>query len=262
MNFLSNFKSSKEIVKNRFVLRSNTTVNFTKVATSQKLIQLLEANVHFGHSVNSWNSKMFSYIYNEKNGLHIIDLIQTAELLEEACEFLYKAGLDKRTVLFVGTKPEAANIIANEALKSNSHYINYRWLGGMLTNWNTIRSRITRLKILEQKKSEDTFDKVSNKESSVLINELEKLRSIFNGIKNMENIPDVMIVVDQHIETTAIQEAKILNIPIISIVDTNCDPELIDLPIPGNDDSILSIQFILSKLSDSIICGYEDSTKQ
>ena len=202
---------------------------------------------------------MFPYIYTEKNGLHIIDLVQSAQLLDEACNFVYEAALDNKTILFVGTKPEASSVVAEAALSCNSYYINYRWLGGMLTNWSTVESRIKRLKNLEQKEIEGIFDILSNKEAANLKKELEKLQDLFNGIKYMERVPDVIIIVDQTLEMTAIQEATVLNIPIISILDTNCDPDLVDIPIPGNDDSTLSIQLILNKLSESI---YSAQTKK
>jgi small subunit ribosomal protein S2 len=202
---------------------------------------------------------MFPYIYTEKNGLHIIDLVQTAQLLDEACNFVYEAALDNKTILFVGTKPEASSVVVEAALSCNSYYINYRWLGGMLTNWSTVESRIKRLKNLEQKEIEGIFDILSNKEAANLKKELEKLQDLFNGIKYMERVPDVIIIVDQTLEMTAIQEATVLNIPIISILDTNCDPDLVDIPIPGNDDSTLSIQLILNKLSESI---YSAQTKK
>jgi len=218
----------------------------------QQLIQLIKSAVHFGHSANCWNPKMFPYIYTEKNGLHIIDLVQTAQLLDKACNFVYEAASENKKILFVGTKPEAASIVAEAALSCNSYYINYRWLGGMLTNWSTVESRIKRLKNLEQKEIEGIFDILSNKESASLKKELEKLHCLFDGIKYMDGVPDVIIVVDQTVEMTAIQEASILNIPIVSILDTNCDPDLIDVPIPGNDDSTLSIQLILNKLAESI----------
>ena len=218
----------------------------------QTLIELIKSAVHFGHSVHCWNPKMFPYIYTEKNGLHIIDLVQTSQLLDQACNFVHEATLDDKIVLFVGTKAEAAPIVAEAALNCNSYYINYRWLGGMLTNWQTVESRIKRLKTLEQKEIEGIFDLLSNKEASSLKKELEKLHCLFDGIKHMERTPDIIVVVDQMVEMTAIQEASNLNIPIISIVDTNCDPDLIDIPIPGNDDSTLSIRLILNKLAESI----------
>ena len=218
----------------------------------EKLVQLIKSAVHFGHSVNCWNPKMFPYIYTEKNGLHIIDLVQTSQLLDEASNFVYEAALDNKKILFVGTKPEAAPIVAEVALGCNSYYINYRWLGGMLTNWSTVERRIQRLKNLEQKEIEGIFDILSNKEAANLKKELEKLHCLFDGIKYMGGVPDVIIIVDQTVEMTAIQEASILNIPIISILDTNCDPDLVDIPIPGNDDSTLSIKLILNKLAESI----------
>merc|ERR1712146_875678 len=175
-----------------------------------------------------------------------------------ACSFVQTASKGGKNFLFVGTKPQAAAVVAFEAKRSNSYYINYRWLGGMLTNWSTVESRIERLKNLEQKEIEGIFDILSNKEASNLKKELEKLHCLFDGIKYMGRIPDVIIIVDQTIEMTAIQEASILNIPIISILDTNCDPDLVDIPIPGNDDSSLSIQLILNKLAESIYSAHKN----
>ena len=227
----------------------------------EKLIQLLEAQVHFGHDINSFNKKMLPFIYTEINGSHIIDLVQTSKLLEQSVQFVYNLSLTKKTILFVGTKSEAKQIIQNQALRANSFYINYKWLNGILTNWKTIKLRIKRFKDLSQKKKEGHFKLLPNKEASSLKHELKKLTRLFLGVKDMENLPDAIILIYQHIEKTAIREAISLNIPIISIVDTNCDPYLIDKPIPGNDDSTLSINFIINKLSDGIISGHEDNLK-
>lgn len=233
---------------------NNNSVKFSlEKSTPKRLVELFQSSVHLGHKINCWNPKMFSYIYTAKNGQHIIDLVQTAQLFDKACDFIYEAALEKKTILFIGTKTEAAPIIEREAKRCNCHYINSRWLGGMLTNWTTIKRRIKRLKELEQKKADGIFDLLSNKEASIFKKELDKLRSIFNGIKEMETIPDIIVIVDQNVDLIAVQEAIILNIPIIAILDTNCDPDLVDIPIPANDDSILSIQLILTKLADSIL---------
>ena len=217
--------------------------------------QLLEAGVHFGHKANRWNPKMFPYIYAERDGIHILDLVQTAQLLNEASLFVNTAAQKGKTFLFVGTKPQASAAIAQEALNCNSYYVNHRWLGGMLTNWKTVSQRIERLKTLEQQEQDGIIDTLPKKEASGVRKELQKLRQHLNGIKDMPQIPDVMIVVDQKRELTAIKEAITLDIPVISILDTNCDPEIVDIPIPGNDDSIGSIKLILQTLSANISAG-------
>ena len=224
------------------------------MATIQ-LAQLLEAGVHFGHKANRWNPKMFPYIYAERDGIHILDLVQTAQLLNKACIFANSEAKNNKIFLFVGTKPQASAIVAQEAKNCNSYYVNHRWLGGMLTNWNTVTTRIERLKALEQQEQEGILELLPKKEASTIRKELERLQNHLGGIKDMPNKPDVLIVIDQKRELTAIKEAKSLNIPIISILDTNCDPDLVDIPIPGNDDSIGSIRLILKTLSNSIVSG-------
>lgn len=219
------------------------------------LAELLEAGVHFGHQAKRWNPKMFPYIYTERNGIHIIDLVQTAQLLTEAYSFLEKASEEKKTILFVGTKRQAAGIIAQEATRCGAFYINRRWLGGMLTNWVTIKSRVDRLKLLEQQDTSGMMDQLPKKEASIARKELEKLQIQLGGIKNMENLPDVVVIVDQKREITAIQECMKLGIPTIGILDTNCNPQLVDIPIPANDDAIRSIKLIVSKLADAIYKG-------
>ena len=226
-----------------------------------KLAQLLEAGVHFGHKANRWNPKMFPYIYAERDGIHIFDLVQTVKLLDEACVFVNTAAEKKKIFLFVGTKQQASNTIASEAKYCNSYYVNHRWLGGMLTNWQTVKLRIERLKKLEQQEKDGILDILPKKEAALIRKELIKLQNHLDGIKNMPSVPDILIVVDQRRELTAIKEARSLNIPIVSILDTNCDPDLIDVPIPGNDDSIGSIKLILKTLSKSIINGYLKSEK-
>jgi small subunit ribosomal protein S2 len=226
-----------------------------------KLAQLLDAGVHFGHKANRWNPKMFPYIYAERDGIHIFDLVQTVKLLDEACVFVNTAAEKKKVFLFVGTKQQASSTIASEAKQCNSYYVNHRWLGGMLTNWQTVKLRIERLKKLEQQEKDGILDILPKKEAALIRKELIKLQNHLNGIKNMPSVPDILIVVDQRRELTAIKEARSLNIPIVSILDTNCDPDLIDIPIPGNDDSIGSIKLILKTLSKSIISGYLKSEK-
>ncbi len=219
------------------------------------LEELLEAGVHFGHQSRRWNPKMFPYIYTERNGIHIIDLVQTSQLLNEAYEFIKNSSKAGKTFLFLGTKRQAAGIIAKEALRAESYYVNQRWLGGMLTNWVTIKSRVARLKELEEQDQSGLIDILPKKEASIARKELEKLRKHLNGIKNMQKIPDLVIIVDQKKESTAIQECIKLGIPIICILDTNCNPELIDIPIPANDDAIRSIKLVIGKIADAILEG-------
>ena len=223
-----------------------------------ELAQLLEAGVHFGHKSHRWNPKMFPYIYAERDGVHILDLIQTAELLKQACDFVQIAAQEGKTFLFVGTKRQATTVIAKQAQRCGASYVNQRWLGGMLTNWVTLRSRINHLKSLEERESTGVFETLPKKEAAKLKKELERLRKYFAGLKNMNRQPDIILIVDQKCEINAIKEAKILNIPIISILDTNCDPDLATIPIPGNDDAIRSIKYIVQKLTDSICLGQQN----
>nr|QUE28987.1 ribosomal protein S2 [Madagascaria erythrocladioides] len=220
------------------------------------LADLLEAGVHFGHQSQRWNPKMFPYIYTERNGIHIIDLVQTAQLLTEAYEFIKQLAAEGKRFLFVGTKKQASGIIAEEAKKCNSYYVNQRWLGGMLTNWVTIKSRVERLKELERKEAAGNFEDLPKKEASLLRKELDKLRKHLDGIKEMNGLPDVVIIVDQKKEITAIQECMKLGIPTICILDTNANPDLVEIPIPANDDAIRSIKLIIGKLSEAICQGY------
>jgi len=219
------------------------------------LSQLLEAGVHFGHKAYRWNPKMFPYIYSEVNNIHILDLVQSASLLQEANCYLESAASQGKKFLFVGTKRQANTLIAQEAKRCNSFYVNHRWLGGMLTNWTTLKDRIEWLKTLEQQEADDIFNLLPKKEASLRRKELQKLRKHLDGIKNMDNLPDIAIIIDQKREMTAIRECRKLGIPIVSILDTNCDPDLVDIPIPGNDDAVRSIKLILKSLTDSIIKG-------
>ena len=219
------------------------------------LSQLLEAGVHFGHKAYRWNPKMFPYIYTERNNIHILDLIQSTQLLKEANRYVESAAQQKQTFLFIGTKRQASALVANEAKRCNSYYVNHRWLGGMLTNWVTVKNRIARLKVLEQQEAEGSFNLLPKKEASLRKTELEKLRRHLNGVKEMEKLPSIAIIIDQKREITAVKECRKLGIPIISILDTNCDPDLVDIPIPGNDDAVRSIKLILNSLTDSINIG-------
>jgi len=198
---------------------------------------------------------MFPYIYTERNNIHILDLIQSTQLLKEANSYVESAAQQKQTFLFIGTKLQASALVAQEAKRCNSYYVNHRWLGGMLTNWVTLKNRIVRLKVLEQQEAEDLFNLLPKKEASLRKTELEKLRRHLNGVKDMEKLPDIAIIIDQKREMTAVKECRTLGIPIISILDTNCDPDLVDIPIPGNDDAVRSIKLILSSLTDNINLG-------
>ena len=219
------------------------------------LAQLLDAGVHFGHKAYRWNPKMFPYIYTERNNIHILDLVQSAQLLKEANSYVQSAAEQNKTFLFIGTKRQASALIAQEAKRCNSYYVNHRWLGGMLTNWVTLKSRIARLKTLEQQEADQVFSLLPKKEASLRIAELEKLRKHLGGVKDMDKLPDVAIVIDQKREMTAIRECRKLGIPVISILDTNCDPDLVDIPIPGNDDAVRSIKLILKSLTDNVLLG-------
>ena len=225
------------------------------MADDINLAQLLDAGVHFGHKAYRWNPKMFPYIYTERNNIHILDLVQTAQLLKRANAYIEKAALEGKTFLFIGTKRQASALIAEQATNCNSYYVNHRWLGGMLTNWVTLKSRIVRLKVLEQQEVDEVFKLLPKKEASLRKTELDKLRRDLDGVKHMENLPDVAIVIDQKREITAIRECRKLGIPIVSILDTNCDPDLVDIPIPGNDDAVRSIKLILKSLTDHILLG-------
>lgn len=219
------------------------------------LAELLEGGVHFGHQARRWNPKMFPYIYAERNGIHIIDLVQTAQMLTQAYDFVKRSAEEGKSFLFIGTKRQASGVIAQEAERCGAYYINQRWLGGTLTNWVTIKSRVDRLKDLDSKEESGYLDKLPKKEAASARRELEKLRKNLTGIKGMSKLPDLVLVVDQKKETTAIQECIKLGIPIISMIDTNCDPDISDIPIPANDDAIRSIKLIVGKIADAISEG-------
>jgi small subunit ribosomal protein S2 len=218
--------------------------------------QYVKASVHYGHPPKEWNPKMAPYILYEKYGYHIFDLVKTSKLLKLAGNVLEKKAEKDSKFLFVGTNKLSSSIIAKQAKRANSFYINYRWLGGMLTNWATIQKRIERLKFLEEQEIQGNFEKLSKKEYSAQRKELDKLKKLFNGIKDMTTLPDVVIFTSQLKDGLAIQECLKLGIPTISIVDTNCNPDLIPYPIPANDDSSSSINFILNYLVNRINFGY------
>jgi small subunit ribosomal protein S2 len=219
--------------------------------------QLLEAGVHFGHQTRRWNPKMRKYIYGERNGIYIIDLEQTSKALDRACDFIRTAAQQRKNIVFVGTKKQATDIVEEEARRCNSHYVNRRWLGGMLTNFETIRLRVNRLKELEEMRESGDFFRRGKKEQAVLNRELYKLEKTLGGIKTMRGRPDVLFIIDQKRELIAVAEAVKSGISTVAIVDTNCDPEGISYVIPGNDDSIRSIRLITSRIADSIIEGQQ-----
>ena len=225
------------------------------------LSQLLEAGVHFGHKAYRWNPKMFPYIYNEINNIHILDLVQTAAALKIANQYVKLAAKQDKTFLFVGTKRQATTLIAQEANRCNSYYINYRWLGGILTNWATVKKRIERLIDLEKQETDGTFNLLTKKEAALRRKELQKLSKQLTGIKKMTKLPDIAIIIDQKREMTAVAECRKLGIPIVSVLDTNCDPDLVDIPIPGNDDAVGSIKLILNSLTNNILAGQLESKK-
>lgn len=218
--------------------------------------QYVKASVHYGHPPREWNPKMAPYILYAKYGYHIFDLVKTSKLLRLAGNVLQKKAEKGGKFLFVGTNRLSASIVAKQAKRCNAYYINYRWLGGMLTNWNTVQKRIERLKDLERQELEGNLEKLSKKDYSSQRKEIDKLRRLFNGIKEMAALPDVVIFTNQLKDSLAIQECLRLGIPTICIVDTNCNPDLIPYPIPANDDSSSSVNFILNYLVNRITTGY------
>ena len=215
--------------------------------------QLLEAGVHFGHQTRRWNPKMAPYIYTERNGIYIIDLQKSVGKVDEAYKAVADIAAEGGTILFVGTKKQAQDAIKTEAERCNMFYVNERWLGGMLTNFKTIQSRIARLKAIEKMEEDGTFDVLPKKEVIQLKKELEKLQKNLGGIKEMKKIPDAIFIVDPKKERICVQEAHALGIPLIGIADTNCDPEELDYVIPGNDDAIRAVKLIVSKMADAVI---------
>ena len=219
--------------------------------------QLLEAGVHFGHQTRRWNPKMATYIFTERNGIYIIDLQKTVKKLEEAYNFVREIAAEGKNVLFVGTKKQAQDSVKEEALRAGAYYVNARWLGGMLTNFTTIRTRINRLNQLKKMAEDGTFELLPKKEVIKLNLEIEKLEKFLGGIKDMKDFPGALFIVDPRKEKIAVSEAKKLGIPVVAIVDTNCDPDEIDYVIPGNDDAIRAVKLIAGAMANAIIEGRE-----
>ncbi|TXL67708.1 30S ribosomal protein S2 [Cerasibacillus terrae] len=215
--------------------------------------QLLEAGVHFGHQTRRWNPKMKKYIFTERNGIYIIDLQKTVKKVEKAYNFVKDVAANGGSVLFVGTKKQAQKTVAEEATRSGMYYVNQRWLGGTLTNFKTIRKSINRLKSIERMEEDGTFEVLPKKEVVDLLKEKERLMKFLGGIKDMKKLPDAIFVIDTRKERNAIAEARKLNIPIIGIVDTNCDPDEVDYVIPANDDAIRAVKLLTSKMADAIL---------
>ncbi len=215
--------------------------------------QLLEAGVHFGHQTRRWNPKMRDYIFAERNGIHIIDLAQTVTRLEAALAFVRETVRHGESILFVGTKKQAQETVAQEAERCGQHHVNTRWLGGMLTNFTTIKRRIQRLEALEARRDAGEFERLTKKEAGKLTEEIVKLNAALGGIRRMRRVPGALFVVDPHRESIAVAEARRLEIPIIAITDTNCDPDLIDWVIPANDDAIRSVRLISSQIADAVL---------
>lgn len=225
--------------------------------SSVALKQLLEAGVHFGHRTQKWNPKMAPYIFTQRNGIHIIDLQQTMANLNAYYDFVRDLVAKGGNVLFVGTKRQAQETIAQEATRCGMPYVNQRWLGGTLTNWRTIRERIDALKKLEARRDKGEFDLLTKREALMLNREIEKLNLRLGGIREMRRLPDLLIVVDTRREATAVKEANILNIPVMALLDTNCDPSSVDYVLPGNDDAMRAIKLIIEALANAVIEGRE-----
>ena len=217
--------------------------------------QLLEAGVHFGHQTRRWNPKMAPYIFTERNGIYIIDLQKTVRKVEDAYNFVRSLSQEGKTMLFVGTKKQAQEAVRDEALRCNMYYVNERWLGGMLTNFQTIQRRVARLRYLENMEAQDSFAGLPKKEILQLRHEMERLQKFLGGIKSMNKLPGALFVIDPRKEDIAVQEARKLGIPVVGIVDTNCDPDLIDYVIPANDDAIRAVKLLTARMADAILEG-------
>ncbi|HUL01132.1 MAG TPA: 30S ribosomal protein S2 [Nitrospirota bacterium] len=224
--------------------------------------ELLEAGVHFGHQAKRWNPKMKKYIFGERNGIYIIDLQKTLKLFKEAYDFVRSTAAQGKDILFVGTKKQAQDAITEEAKRCGMYYISSRWLGGMLTNYATIRKSIDRLKKIEKMRDDGTYDKLTKKEVAGLEKERTKLEKILSGIKSMPDLPSIVFIIDPRKEDIAVHEANKLGIPVVAVVDTNCDPDNIDFVIPGNDDAIRAIRLMASKIADAVIEGRQAITKE
>lgn len=224
--------------------------------------QLLEAGVHFGHQTRRWNPKMSRYIFTERNGIYIIDLQKTVKKVEEAYNFVRDLASEGKTMLFVGTKKQAQDSVKEEAERSGMYYVNQRWLGGTLTNFGTIRKRIERLHELERMQEDGTFDVLPKKEVIQLRKEMDRLEKFLGGIKGMKSLPGALFIVDPRKERIAVAEARKLGIPIVGIVDTNCDPDEIDYVIPGNDDAIRAVKLLTAKIADAIMEGVQGTVEE
>jgi small subunit ribosomal protein S2 len=222
-----------------------------------EVAELLSAGCHFGHLTRRWNPKMRPYIFMERNGIHIIDLVKTSHLLEDACNAIANVVADGKRVLFVGTKKQAKDIIREEAVRTNQFYVSERWLGGSLTNFTTIRKSVKRLTNIEKMESDGTFDKITKKEVLFLHREKEKLNNVLSGVVEMTRLPGALFVVDVKKEAIAVKEARRLNVPVFAIVDTNCDPDGVDYVIPANDDAIKSVQVVTKAFADAVMEGKE-----
>jgi small subunit ribosomal protein S2 len=220
-----------------------------------ELNDLIEAGAHFGHLTRRWNPKMKPYIFMEKNGIHIIDLRKSKELLEKSANTLSAVAAEGKKILFVGTKKQAKHIIAAEARRCDMHWVSERWLGGMLTNFSTIRKSVKRLTGIDKMENDGTFEKITKKERLTLSRERDKLRKILDGIENMGKLPGALFIVDIKKESIAVNEAKRLNIPVFAIVDTNCDPDTVDYLIPANDDAVKTIELVMKYMADAVIEG-------
>ena len=217
--------------------------------------ELLEAGVHFGHQTRRWNPKMKEYIFGERNGIHIIDLQKTLKMFREASRFVSEISSHGRTVLFVGTKRQAQEAIAEEAKRAGAYYVNHRWLGGTLTNWATLQKSIKRLKLLKAMTEDGRMEQLSKKERARLDREMKHLHQNLAGIENMAQLPDALFVIDSNAEEIAVKEARRMGIPVVSVVDTNCDPDMVDWIIPGNDDALRAIRLFTTKIADSVAEG-------
>jgi small subunit ribosomal protein S2 len=222
-----------------------------------EVAELLGAGCHFGHLTRRWNPKMRPYIFMERNGIHVIDLMKTSLLLDEACNAIGNIVAEGKRVLFIGTKKQAVDVVKEEAIRTGQFYVTERWLGGFLTNFTTIRKSVKRLTNIEKMESDGTFDKITKKEILFLQREKEKLNKVLSGIVDMTRLPGAIFVIDVKKEAIAVKEAKRLNVPVFAIVDTNCDPEEVDYVIPANDDAIKSIQVITKAIGDAILIGRE-----
>jgi len=227
-----------------------------------ELDALLQAGAHFGHLTRRWNPKMKPYIFMERNGIHIIDLKKSQEMLEVACNAISNTVAEDKKILFVGTKPQAKDVVAEEAKRCNAFYCTERWLGGMLTNFSTIRKSVKRLTNIEKMETDGTFESITKKERLFLNREREKLQDVLSGIVEMSRLPGTLFVVDVKKESIAVNEARRLGIPVVAIVDTNCDPDGIDYPIPANDDALKSVQLVTRAIADAVIEGTQRAAAQ